>query len=282
MDASAFADYIDCWNRRDFEGCGRFIAEDVSISVGSSLFSSRNAFLAFSSAVARRVSSSIAIHGLIADEGGIAVDMTITSSARDDAPPGSFGLSPSDASTSVRLFAMHEVRNGLIVGATTAPFDAPQADAPLAKERYGDRKPALMNKLDFLDYLDSVERGDAAEIGRYLHRDVRFESGAKRYADLDAFLQFYAALTRRTRHSGALRRIVFSPGAIASEMTVEFRALESAADFPLKSLRAGEALRYRMISFHELRDGKIARVRTARKIDPEFYLPDDAAPDGRR
>jgi hypothetical protein len=67
--------YFDAFNRKDFEGFGKFYADDVRLDVGRFVRNSRAEILAFYREVARTCDERLTLKRIVMDEGGVAVEV---------------------------------------------------------------------------------------------------------------------------------------------------------------------------------------------------------------
>ncbi len=112
MDKSRFRDYIDCFNRNDFEGFSKCYADDVVLELPSKVLHGRQAIVDFYRVVKARVRETLQINQIIADEEGLAAEIYTEFHALEDWPD--FLVGPLRKGESIRIvsFVHYRIRDG--------------------------------------------------------------------------------------------------------------------------------------------------------------------------
>ena len=87
MNKQLFADYIDSFNRDDFEGFSKYYAEDVVLELGKrKRLQGRQAIIDFYREVKSRIRETLVIRAVVADEEGLAAEVATEFHALEDWP----------------------------------------------------------------------------------------------------------------------------------------------------------------------------------------------------
>lgn len=78
--------YLDAFNAKDFDGFGRFYAEDVRLDVGRFVRVGRQAILDFYREVARTCDERLTLRRIVMDDGGAAIELDTEFKALADHP----------------------------------------------------------------------------------------------------------------------------------------------------------------------------------------------------
>ena len=87
MNKRLFAEYIASFNRDDFEGFGKYYADDVVLELGKrKTLRGRQAILDFYREVKSKIRETLVIRNVIADEAGLAAEIATEFHALEDWP----------------------------------------------------------------------------------------------------------------------------------------------------------------------------------------------------
>jgi hypothetical protein len=113
MNKQLFADYIDCFNRDDFEGFGKYYADDVVLELGrKKQLRGRAAILDFYREVKARIRETLEIRNVIADEQGLAAEIATEFHALEDWPDFIAGPMKRGESIHILSFVHYRLRDG--------------------------------------------------------------------------------------------------------------------------------------------------------------------------
>jgi len=112
MDKNQFRDYIDCFNRNDFAGFSRYYTDDVVLELPRKQLRGRQAIVDFYREVKARVRETLQINQIVADEEGLAAEVSTEFHALEDWPD--FIVGPMRKGESIRIvsFVMYRIRDG--------------------------------------------------------------------------------------------------------------------------------------------------------------------------
>lgn len=131
MNAVDYADYIDCFNRNDFEGFGRFYCPDVVFELGEKKrIVGKQAILDFYRDVKARVRETLTILSVAAGDDTLAVHVATEFHALEDWPDFIAGPLAKGQSLAIESLGFYYLRDGKfarILGARlkTAPTVMP-------------------------------------------------------------------------------------------------------------------------------------------------------------
>jgi hypothetical protein len=122
MDKSQFHDYIDSFNRNDFEGFAKYYADDVLLELPSKQLHGRQAIVEFYREVKARVRETLQIKQVVCDDEGLAAEVATEFFALEDWPD--FIAGPLGKGESIRIvsFVMYRIRNGKFAHIRSARF----------------------------------------------------------------------------------------------------------------------------------------------------------------
>ncbi len=121
MNKQDFETYTRAFSAGDYEGYSRFYAEDVSLSLGAvGMIHGRQGIVDFYREMNKTVREILTIHQVVADEGGIAADLSMEFRAVEDAPD--FVIAPMKKGQSIKggVFVFYTLRDGKIASIRTA------------------------------------------------------------------------------------------------------------------------------------------------------------------
>jgi len=125
----AFLDYTQAFSNAEFEKFSQYYTDDVECWLGKILLKGKQGILDFYRPMFKKVRESLTIHRFIADEHGIAAELTAQFTAIEDAPD--FVLSPLQKGEFIRgdMFVHYALRDGKITSirvARAGELSAPQ------------------------------------------------------------------------------------------------------------------------------------------------------------
>jgi ketosteroid isomerase-like protein len=121
----AFMDYTRAFSNADFEGFSRFYTDDVRCELPSAVLERRAGIVGFYREMFKTVRESLTLHQLIADDAGLAADVTSQFTAIEDAPH--FVVAPLQKGefVRVRVFVYYTLRDGKIANIRVARAGIP-------------------------------------------------------------------------------------------------------------------------------------------------------------
>jgi len=110
----AFMEYTRAFSDADFEGFSRFYTDDVRCELPSMVLERREGIVNFYRQMFKTVRESLTLHQLVADDSGLAADVTSQFTAIEDAP--NFVVAPLKKGefVRVRVFVYYTLRDGKI------------------------------------------------------------------------------------------------------------------------------------------------------------------------
>jgi len=112
MNKRDFADYIACLNRSDIDSAARYYCEDVKFEFGPIKLDGKKAIIDAYRRIYEETPESLTVHQLIADEEGMAADVTFESKALADVPAFLFGPLKRGETFRGRVVALYRLRDG--------------------------------------------------------------------------------------------------------------------------------------------------------------------------
>ncbi len=121
----AFAQYTQAFSNADFDTFSQFYTDDVRCELPSAVLERREGIVSFYREMFKTVRESLTLHQLIADEAGLAADVTSQFTAIEDAP--NFVVAPLKKGelVRVRVFVHYTLRDGKIAHIRVARAGAP-------------------------------------------------------------------------------------------------------------------------------------------------------------
>jgi len=265
--ADDFHRYVAAFNAGDFEGFGAFYAPDVEFAGRGGNFRGREAVLAFYREVKSRVRHRLTVHGIVAGEQTIVVDMETELHALDDWPDFAAGPLHKGETRRSQNFIWYDIQDALFTRIRSAHYRRLAADERVVGT------PATadegMAAEQFASYIDAFNRDDYAAFGDcYLDDLVLVIAGKRELRGRQAIFDFYRAVKAQTRRTIEINKVVTVGNQLAAELQSEFVALQDLPEFAAGPLKRGGRIFINTVVLYELRGGRFARIRSAelRKI----------------
>jgi SnoaL-like domain len=113
MNKKLYAEYIDCFNRDDFEGFSKYYAEDVVLNLNKKkTIHGKQAIIDFYREVKAKIRETLVIHTVVADEEGLAVEVATEFHALEDWPDFIAGPIRKGESIHIVSWAFYKIVNG--------------------------------------------------------------------------------------------------------------------------------------------------------------------------
>jgi len=107
--------YIDAFNAKDFEGFGKFYADDVRLDVGRFVKNSRQEILDFYRDVAKTCDEKLTLKRIVMDEDGVGIELDTEFKALADNPDFIAGPLVGGQSIFITSFIFYTIRNNRFV-----------------------------------------------------------------------------------------------------------------------------------------------------------------------
>jgi ketosteroid isomerase-like protein len=121
----AFNEYTRAFSNADFDGFSRFYTDDVWCELPSRVLEGREGIVGFYREMFKTVRESLTLHQLVADDNGIAADITSQFTAIEDAPDFVTAPLRKGEFVRVRVFVYYTLRDGKICSIRVARAGAP-------------------------------------------------------------------------------------------------------------------------------------------------------------
>jgi SnoaL-like domain len=113
MNKQLYAEYIDSFNRDDFEGFSKYYADDVVLQLGKrKTIHGRQGIIDFYREVKSRIRETLVINNMVADETGLAVEVATEFYALEDWPDFIAGPIRKGESIHIVSWAFYTIVNG--------------------------------------------------------------------------------------------------------------------------------------------------------------------------
>ena len=113
MNKQLFAEYIDSFNRDDFEGFSKYYAEDVVLELGKrKTLHGRQAIIDFYREIKSRIRETLVIRNVVADEHGLAAEVATEFHALADWPDFIAGPIRKGESINIVSWVFYRIVNG--------------------------------------------------------------------------------------------------------------------------------------------------------------------------
>ena len=112
MNKQDFADYIACLSRSDIDSAARYYCDDAQFEFGPIKLNGKKAILDKYRRIYQQTPETLTVHQLIADEDGMAADVTFESKALVDVPTFLFGPLKKGDIFRGRVVALYRSRDG--------------------------------------------------------------------------------------------------------------------------------------------------------------------------
>jgi ketosteroid isomerase-like protein len=263
-----FRDYIAAFNRNDFEGFGRFYAEDVAFDGRAASCRTRDDLLAFYRKVKARIRETLVVHGVVVGDRALVADVETELHPLEDWLDFPTGALRRGETVRSQNFIWYDVRNGKFARIRSAHYRKLGAGETAPDMRHDPNAPA-MNAEQFAAYIDAFNRDDYGAFGDYYDEQVVLVIAGKReLRGRQAIFDFYKTVKSQTRRVIQVKDFVSAGNLIAAELESEFEALTDLPDFTAGPMKKGGRIYINTVVLYELREGRFARIRSGevRKI----------------
>jgi len=259
-----YRDYINAFNRGDFDEFGRYYADDVEFHSRNGLFRGREAVTGFYRQVRARLRERIEIRQLVIGRGELMVDAVTHLEAFEDWPELPSGPIAKGETRRSENFIWYELRGRQFSRIRSANFrrgEDARDEPPLPQAQASG---AGLGAEQFARYIDAFNRDDYAQFAQYYAPDITLViAGRHRLTGRQAILDFYKAVKAQTRRTIEIKRVIGAPHALAAELQSEFVALRDLPDFAAGPMRKDERMLINTFVLYDLREGRFARIRSA-------------------
>ena len=261
----SFRQYIDAFNRSDFDGFSGYYMPDIDFRGRGGTFAGKDAVLTFYRGVKARMRETLTIRGLVVGKRQWVADIVTELYAQEDWPDFASGAIKKGETRRSENFIWYElegdkfkrVRSGRHSGnpaPTTPPLPVVTLDAS---------QPAFSAE-EFSAYMDAFNNDDYAAFGDHYTEDVKLViAGDRALSGRQAIFDFYKTVKSQTRRTIQINRLVTTPGLFAAELQSEFLALEDLPNFVAGPMKKGGRIFINTFVIYELKGGKFWRIRSA-------------------
>jgi ketosteroid isomerase-like protein len=261
----SFHQYIDAFNRSDFDGFSRYYMPDIDFRGRGGTFAGKDAVLTFYRGVKARMRETLTIRGLVVGRRQWVADVVTELYAQEDWPDFVSGAIKKGETRRSENFIWYElegdkfkrVRSGRHSGnpAPTSP--------PLPVVTLDASQPAFRAE-EFAAYMDAFNNDDYAAFGDHYTEDVKLViAGDRALSGRQAIFDFYKTVKSQTRRTIQINRLVTTPGLFAAELQSEFLALEDLPNFVAGPMKKGGRIFINTFVIYELKGGRFWRIRSA-------------------
>jgi ketosteroid isomerase-like protein len=257
-----FRNYIAAFNRDDFEGFGRFYADNVVFHGRAAALAGREALVSFYRMVKSRIRETLTIHGVVAGERAIVADLMTELHPREDWLDFPTGPLRKGQPVYSQNFIWYDIANGRFTRIRSAHYRK-LGPGEVAADMHTEPLGAVMSADRFAAYIDAFNRGDYAAFGDYYDDDVVLViAGRRELRGRQAIFDFYKTVKSQTRRTIQVNDVVSSGNLLAAELQSEFEALVDLPDFTAGPMKKGGRIFINTVVLYELRNGKFARIRS--------------------
>ncbi|MEO8306629.1 MAG: nuclear transport factor 2 family protein [Pseudomonadota bacterium] len=260
-----FREYIDAFNRSDFDGFSRLYAPDIDFRGRGGTFQGRDAVLDFYRGVKARIRETLFLRHMVIGKRQWVADVVTELHALEDWPDFSTGGFMKGDTRRSQNFIWYEREKGLFQRVRSARHSAsvPLVD-PAQRFVLPDASQPSMSAERFATYIDAFNRDDYSAFGDYYDEDVVLViAGKQELRGHQAIFDFYRKVKAQTHRTIQINRFVTAPGQIAVELQSEFLALEDLPDFTAGPMKKGGRIFINTFVLYELKNGKFWRIRSA-------------------
>lgn len=261
----SFREYLDAFNRSDFEVFSRYYQPDIDFRGRGGTFAGRDAVLAFYRGVKARMRETLTLRGLVVGKRQWVADVVTELHANEDWPDFPSGAIRKGETRRSENFIWYElegekfkrVRSGRHSG-NPAPTTPPPSVVTL------DASQPAFSAQEFAAYMDAFNNDDYASFGDHYTDDVRLViAGDRALSGRQAIFDFYKTVKSQTRRTIQINRLVTTPGLFAAELQSEFLALEDLPNFVAGPMKKGGRIFINTFVIYELKGGRFWRIRSA-------------------
>jgi len=274
IDEEAFRGYIAAFNRNDFEGFGRYYADDIEFVGRAATLHGRDELLSFYQQVKSRVRETIAIQDIVAGERTLVADLITELYPLEDWPDFPTGPLRKGQTRRSQNFVWYDLAERRFIriraahyrrvdGITFEPAEI-RANHAAGTDRVTAQRGRTFTPEEFAAYIDAFNRGDYSRVCAYYDPEVVLVTGGHHeLRGPQAICDFYQSVRAQTQRTIHVRNLVSVPGRIAAELESEFLALQDLPDFTAGPMKKGERLFLHTVVLYEVGDEGFVRIRSA-------------------
>lgn len=259
-----YRDYINAFNRGDFDEFGRYYATDVEFYSRNGFFRGREAVTDFYRKVRARLRERIEIRQLVIGRGELMVDAVTHLEAFEDWPELPSGPIAKGETRRSENFIWYELRGRQFSRIRSANFRRGEDARDELPSPHARTRDTALGAEQFARYIDAFNRDDYAQFAEYYTPDVTLViAGKHQLTGRQAILDFYKAVKAQTRRTIEIKRVISAPHALAAELQSEFVALRDLPNFVAGPMRKDERMLINTFVLYDLHEGRFARIRSA-------------------
>ena len=117
---------------------------------------------------------------------------------------------------------------------------------------------------DFRNYIDAFNRSDFDGFGKFYADNVEFIGRGRHFKNRDEVLNFYREVKSKMRETITVKEVVVGDGDLMAEIETELVAFVDWPEFVTGPIKKDDVILTQNFAWYEIRDGKFARIRSAR------------------
>jgi ketosteroid isomerase-like protein len=274
IDEETFRGYIAAFNRNDFDGFGRYYADDIEFEGRAATLHGRDELLSFYQRVKSRVRETIDIQDIVVGERTVVADLITELHPLEDWTDFPTGPLLKGQMRRSQNFVWYDLAQRRFIriraanyrradGVAFEPTGIP-ANHPVGTDRIAPGGGRAVTTEEFAAYIDAFNRGDDSRFSAYYDPEVVLVLGGhQELRGPQAICDFYRRVRARVQRTVHVRNLVSVPGRIAAELESEFLALQDVPDFTAGPIKKGERMFLHTVVLYELADGRFVRIRSA-------------------
>jgi len=274
IDEETFRGYVAAFNRNDFDGFGRYYADDIEFVGRAATLRGRDELLNFYRQVKSRLRETIVIQDIVVGKRALVADLITELHPLEDwldFPTGPLHKGQTRRSQNFIWYDLAERRFIRIRAAHYRRLDGPTlepAETPTNPAAYTGQVTAQRGRTftpeEFAAYIDAFNRGDYSKFSTYYDPEVVLVTGGHHeLRGPQAICDFYRGVRAQTQRTIHVKNLVSMPGRIAAELESEFLALQDLPDFTAGPLKKGERMLLHTVVLYEVGDKGFVRIRSA-------------------
>jgi ketosteroid isomerase-like protein len=281
IDEETFRNYVAAFNRSDFDGLGRYYAQDVEFEGRAATLRGRDELLRFYRDVKTRVRETLAIQDIVVGNSQLVADVITELHPLEDWLDFPTGPLRKGETRRSQNFVWYDIAEGRFTRIRAAHYRRDVVIPVGGSESLANRAQCTevrmpgqsrqMTVEEFEAYIEAFNRDDFSRFSACYHPEVVLIIGGQHELHgPQEICNFYRRVKTQTRRTIRIANLICTADRIAAELESEFLALDDVPDFTAGPLKKGDRMFLNTVVLYELRDGRFLKIRSAalRKLRP--------------
>lgn len=261
-------DYFAAFNANDFEGFSQYYADNLVFEGRGRHFRNRDEMVGFYRKLKSRVRETVTLKEVAVGANEMVVEIETELVAFEDWPDMPTGAMFKGQRIRSNNFVWYEIENNRFVHLRSATYRRLDESEPSATVKPFDPSlqslPPSMSRGRFADFIGALNSGDYPVFEASCNDDVTLSVlGKKELRGPRTVFDLLKGDKARAEQTIRINRVITVGDLLVAELQTEFAAIDDVADSIAGPIEKGQKVSIINFLFHDLRDGKLSRIRSA-------------------